>query len=221
MAQASKTTLLKVLGGKHMVPQAAVRVLGQPPFHATHLTTSGTLSYIGGNWERDIAFAGYSIPLAVLLLDEITVDLDVLGRADLMAFLRQECAERGATVIYATHIFDGLESWPSHLVYVAGGQLRAFGPASQFPELQQGRLLELVERWLREEARTQQAARQAQLERRKAGRGEEAHEGLRLAAWNNGYAAGRLASSVASPRAAGGQRGQHGLSHSSNAVMRM
>jgi CCR4-NOT complex subunit CAF16 len=38
----------------------------------------------------------------VLLLDEITVDLDVLGRADLMAFLKQECAERGATIIYVS-----------------------------------------------------------------------------------------------------------------------
>ncbi len=42
-----------------------MRVLGQPPFHATGLTSSGALSYVGGNWERDIAFAGYSIPLAV------------------------------------------------------------------------------------------------------------------------------------------------------------
>ena len=57
--------LLQVLGGKHMVPESAVRVLGQPPFHATGLTSSGALSYVGGNWERDIAFAGYSIPLAV------------------------------------------------------------------------------------------------------------------------------------------------------------
>ena len=40
-------------------------VLGLPPFHATSLTSSGALSYVGGNWERDIAFAGYSIPLAV------------------------------------------------------------------------------------------------------------------------------------------------------------
>lgn len=52
----------------------------------------------------------------VLLLDEITVDLDVLARADLMTFLRSECEERGATIIYATHIFDGLESWPTHIV---------------------------------------------------------------------------------------------------------
>ena len=55
----------QVLGGKHMVPEGAVRVLGQPPFHATGLTSSGALSYVGGNWERDIAFAGYAIPLAV------------------------------------------------------------------------------------------------------------------------------------------------------------
>ena len=48
-----------------MVPQGSVRVLGQPPFHATALTSSGELSYIGGTWERDIAFAGYAIPLQV------------------------------------------------------------------------------------------------------------------------------------------------------------
>jgi CCR4-NOT complex subunit CAF16 len=59
-----KTTLLKILAGKHMVGEDQVRVLGQPPFHATSLTTNGFLSYIGGNWERDIAFAGYAIPLA-------------------------------------------------------------------------------------------------------------------------------------------------------------
>jgi CCR4-NOT complex subunit CAF16 len=62
---AGKTSLLKVLGGKHMVPKGSVSVLGEPPFHATGLTTSGALSYIGGNWERDVAFAGYAVPLAV------------------------------------------------------------------------------------------------------------------------------------------------------------
>lgn len=44
------------------------------------------------------------------------MDLDVLARANLLKFLRRECEERGATVIYATHIFDGLEDWPSHMV---------------------------------------------------------------------------------------------------------
>ncbi|KAF2611357.1 hypothetical protein F2Q70_00007024, partial [Brassica cretica] len=55
-------------------------------------------------------------PFKVLLLDEITVDLDVLARADLLTFLRKECQERGATIIYATHIFDGLEDWPTHIL---------------------------------------------------------------------------------------------------------
>ena len=41
-----------------------------------------------------------SVLAQVLLLDEITVDLDVLGRADLLAFLRDECEQRGATIIY-------------------------------------------------------------------------------------------------------------------------
>lgn len=49
-------------------------------------------------------------------MDEITVDLDVLARANLLRYLKKECAERGATIIYATHIFDGLEDWPSHIV---------------------------------------------------------------------------------------------------------
>jgi ABC-type cobalamin/Fe3+-siderophores transport system ATPase subunit len=62
---AGKTTLLKALGGKHMVPPGAVRVLGRSPFHDTGLTTSGDLAYVGGNWTRDIAFAGTSVPLTV------------------------------------------------------------------------------------------------------------------------------------------------------------
>ena len=40
----------------------------------------------------------------------------MLARADLLTFLKKECEERGATIIYATHIFDGLENWPSHIV---------------------------------------------------------------------------------------------------------
>lgn len=46
-------------------------------------------------------------PSQVLLLDEITVDLDVVARLRLLDFFRDECEERGATILYATHIFDG------------------------------------------------------------------------------------------------------------------
>lgn len=70
----------------------------------------------------------------MLLLDEITVDLDVLARADLLTFLKKECEERGATIIYATHIFDGLENWPSHIVYVANGKLQLSMPMDKVKE---------------------------------------------------------------------------------------
>lgn len=55
---AGKTTLLRILAGQHMLPRESASVLGQPPFHTTNLTTSGRLAYIGGNWEREVAFAG-------------------------------------------------------------------------------------------------------------------------------------------------------------------
>ena len=62
--------------------------------------------------------------MQVLLLDEITVDMDVVGRLDLLKFFVEECETRGATIIYATHIFDGLEKWITHVAYLADGQLR-------------------------------------------------------------------------------------------------
>ena len=61
---AGKTTLLKILGGKHMVPKDKVLIHGREAFYDTGLTTSGQLSYIGGNWQRDVAFAGYGVTLA-------------------------------------------------------------------------------------------------------------------------------------------------------------
>ncbi|KAI9637274.1 P-loop containing nucleoside triphosphate hydrolase protein [Dioszegia hungarica] len=57
----------------------------------------------------------------VLLLDEVTVDLDVLVRSDLLAFLVEESETRGATIVYATHIFDGLTVFPTHIAHLQLG----------------------------------------------------------------------------------------------------
>lgn len=53
---------------------------------------------------------------------QVTVDLDVLVRSNLLEFLKQECAERGSTVLYATHIFDGLDGFPSHVAHIQLGK---------------------------------------------------------------------------------------------------
>ena len=36
---------------------------------------------------------------------------------------REECEVRGATIVYATHIFDGLENWLTHLAFISQGKL--------------------------------------------------------------------------------------------------
>ncbi|KAI0658559.1 P-loop containing nucleoside triphosphate hydrolase protein [Cubamyces menziesii] len=54
----------------------------------------------------------------VLLLDEVTVDLDVLVRDDLLRFLKRDSETRGATILYATHIFDGLNDFPTHVAHM-------------------------------------------------------------------------------------------------------
>ncbi|THG95825.1 hypothetical protein EW026_g5899 [Hermanssonia centrifuga] len=57
----------------------------------------------------------------VLLLDEVTVDLDVMVRDDLLRFLKSDSEERGATILYATHIFDGLNDFPTHVAHMRLG----------------------------------------------------------------------------------------------------
>ncbi|PIA38015.1 hypothetical protein AQUCO_02900095v1 [Aquilegia coerulea] len=273
---AGKTTILKILGGKHMVEPNMVRVLGRSAFHDTALTSSGDLCYLGGEWRRDVAFAGFDVPIQmdvgaekmiygvsgvdpqrrdelikvldidlswrmhkasdgqrrrvqicmgllkpykVLLLDEITVDLDVLARADLLTFLKKECQERGATIIYATHIFDGLENWPSHMVYVAHGKLQLAMPMDKIKETSNLSLMRTVESWLRKE---RDEDRKRRKERKASGlpEFEDKVDGRRVIGdparsvppvLNNGWAAGRLHSTI---------KGEENFILSSNRVLR-
>ncbi|KAJ1397845.1 P-loop containing nucleoside triphosphate hydrolase [Sesbania bispinosa] len=90
----------------------------------------------------------------VLLLDEVTVDLDVVTRMDLLDFFREECEQREATIVYATHIFDGLETWATHLAYIQDGELRRAEKFSAVNELKSSaNLLSVVESWLRAETK--------------------------------------------------------------------
>ena len=97
-------------------------------------------------------------PYQLLLCDEVTVDLDVVARADLLAFLREETEVRGVSVVYATHIFDGMAGWPTHVAYMERGVLKVAGTAAELPQLfgpplpgGHSRLLGTMEAWLREE----------------------------------------------------------------------
>lgn len=93
-------------------------------------------------------------PYKVLLLDEVTVDLDVVARMDLLEFFKEECEQRGATIVYTTHIFDGLETWATDLAYVQEGVLKKSTKLTELDELKNSQnLLSVVESWLRSETK--------------------------------------------------------------------
>ncbi|KAK1835403.1 P-loop containing nucleoside triphosphate hydrolase protein [Podospora conica] len=70
-------------------------------------------------------------PWRVLLLDEITVDLDVWSRKCFLEWLRGETGRRECTVVYATHVLDGLAGWATHLVHMHLGGVREWGEAKK------------------------------------------------------------------------------------------
>ncbi|KAJ3096973.1 Nucleolar complex protein 3 [Phlyctochytrium planicorne] len=144
-----------------------------------------------GQRRRVQIVLGLLEPWDILLLDEVTVDLDVLVRKDLLDFLREETVTRNATILYATHIFDGLGGWPTNFVHIRDGsivRMRDVKSPDGFPELEGARitsasncnvsdrlidnspLLRVVEEWLREDykiLRQKQLAKQGRLEKPK------------------------------------------------------
>jgi CCR4-NOT complex subunit CAF16 len=102
-----------------------------------------------GQRRRVQLLLGLMRPRAVLLLDEITTDLDLIARQDLLAFLREETVVRGTTILYATHIFDTLDRWATDIIYMAAGKVSVDAPISSLSELADQPLVAIVERWLR------------------------------------------------------------------------
>ncbi len=109
-----------------------------------------------GQRRRVQILLGLLKPARVLLLDEVTTDLDLIARAELLEFLREETEERGGTILYATHILDAMEDWATHIAYLEAGKLVTMTRLEELPELQNYRrervtapLFRLVEGWLR------------------------------------------------------------------------
>ena len=105
-----------------------------------------------GQRRRVQLLLGLLRPCRVLLLDEVTTDLDVIARGDLLAFLKAQ----PTTILYATHILEGLEEWATHLAYLDRGQIALMRPLDQLDDYRalkaQGvttPLLRLVDGWLR------------------------------------------------------------------------
>ena len=57
-------------------------------------------------------------PFKVCLLDEITVNLDILVKEKFMNYLKKESLVNNSCIVYVTHIFDGLDDWCTGLLYL-------------------------------------------------------------------------------------------------------
>lgn len=102
-----------------------------------------------GQRRRVQLVLGLLRPAEVFLLDEVTTDLDLIGRLDLLELLRAESEDRGATIVLATHVFDRLDRWATEVVHVAKGRVARHEPISSLHATGDS-VLAVVEGWLRE-----------------------------------------------------------------------
>jgi CCR4-NOT complex subunit CAF16 len=129
-----------------------VELLGVDPSWHMHRVSDGQR-------RRVQLLLGLILPSELLLLDEVTTDLDLLARSRLLAFLREESEQRGTSIVYASHVLDRLETWATHLLYLRSGRVEVMSPLSEVAELTERQrcgvvapLVDLIERWLQRDA---------------------------------------------------------------------
>ena len=98
----------------------------------------GTCS--GGQQQR-LRFAMALLPEPeLLILDEPTTGMDVEGRREFWAAIRAD-AERGRTVLFATHYLEEADAYADRIVLVSHGHVVADGTSAQIKALGSGRRL--------------------------------------------------------------------------------
>jgi CCR4-NOT complex subunit CAF16 len=84
----------------------------------------------------------------VYILDETTSDLDIISRERLLGWLKERARRDGATVLYATHILDGLNEWGTRLIYLEKGRV-----IHDLPVCSSMDIYKMVKGWLMEYSR--------------------------------------------------------------------
>jgi len=94
----------------------------------------------GGEQQR-LRFAMALLPdPALLLLDEPTTGMDVEGRRTFWSAIRAD-AERGRTVLFATHYLEEADQYADRIVLISNGRVVADGTGAEIKALASGRTL--------------------------------------------------------------------------------
>jgi ABC-2 type transport system ATP-binding protein len=76
----------------------------------------------------------------LLILDEPTTGMDVQGRRDFWSAIRKD-AERGRTVMFATHYLDEADAYADRIVLIRQGVVVADGTTAEIKNLASGRIV--------------------------------------------------------------------------------
>lgn len=120
---------------KHFYPNYSIELEKQymDEYKIKSSTSFRSLS-AGENKRAQIVAALASNP-QLILIDEITAVLDIVGRQKFMGHL-SNLAQRGCTVVMATNILENIEHFTSHLILLNKGHLSYFGDVKSFMKKQ-------------------------------------------------------------------------------------
>ncbi|CAK4619857.1 hypothetical protein LEN26_002127 [Aphanomyces euteiches] len=93
-------------------------------------------------------------PSQLIVLDEVLGCLDIISRVNLLEFLRRESdGPHRSTVVMASHVFDGMDEWVTHVMYLRSGKIAFFGGVDKVPLMGKSQLsiYHTTQVWLREE----------------------------------------------------------------------
>lgn len=104
----------------------------------THIADRKVAKCSGGEQQRlRFAMALLSDP-KLLVLDEPTTGMDVEGRRDFWTAIRRD-AERGRTILFATHYLDEADAHADRIVLIRQGKIVADGTTAEIKALATGR----------------------------------------------------------------------------------
>ncbi|KNC76092.1 hypothetical protein, variant [Sphaeroforma arctica JP610] len=158
-----KSTLLRILAGKKLVHSTKCEVLGHDPFQST----PNGLTYLGSEWANNPITRQ---DMRVTQLIRSSGGNEHRERRDRLLDIL-DINPNWRMHEYATHIFDGIGDWCTHLCHLSNGHVRLLKPVDDIEELVvlraehrnagygESALLRLVEQWLREEFEQRKKAR--------------------------------------------------------------
>ncbi|MFM8268933.1 MAG: hypothetical protein ACKN9V_02000, partial [Pseudomonadota bacterium] len=85
-----------------------------------------------GEIRRVQVVSSLSINPKLIIADEITAVLDIIGRQKFLEFLSTFSRKTGATVVLATNILEDLINHISHVALISKGRLNLFKEKSDF-----------------------------------------------------------------------------------------